>query len=212
MEYIVVGTGGHSKVVIDILRASNEKVVGIVDDLLQENYFLGIPILGTINNIVKILMEIPDAYFIVAIGNNERRRMVVEQLNNHTVNFGTAIHPSAIIGSNVIIDKGTVIMPNTVINAGAIIGEHVILNTACTVDHDCHIESYAHLSPGVHLAGNVTVGECVHLGIGSNIIQGIAVGTHSVIGAGSCVIDNVPANVVAVGCPARVIKTSIDKG
>lgn len=212
MAYIVVGTGGHSKVVIDILKASNEKIIGMVDDFIQENHLFGIPILGTIDKIEEIIMKIPDAYFIVAIGDNQSRKMVVKQLNNHSINFGTAIHPSAIIGSNVLINKGTVIMPNTVINAGAIIGEHVILNTACTVDHDCHIESYSHLSPGVHLAGNVTVGEGVHLGIGTNIIQGIAVGTYSVIGAGSCVIDNVPANVVAVGCPAKVIKTSVDKG
>ncbi|KAF6584487.1 acetyltransferase, partial [Paenibacillus sp. EKM208P] len=78
------------------------------------------------------------------------------------------------------------------------------------IDHDCRIEDFAHISPGVHMAGGVQIGRCAHIGIGASLIPGIRVGGNTLVGAGSCVIRDLPGNVIAVGCPARVIKTDND--
>ncbi|MGW9527074.1 acetyltransferase [Paenibacillus terrae] len=212
MSYIVFGAGGHAKVIVDILRACGEEIIGVLDDHCKEEKWNGFPILGNRNQIDQLLSLYPEALFIVAIGDNATRMKIVSQLKAAAVKFGTAVHPSAVIAPSAFIGEGSVVMPNSVINADAYVGKHVIVNTAATIDHDCRIEDFAHISPGVHMAGGVQIGRCAHIGIGASLIPGIRVGGNTLVGAGSCVIRHLPENVLAVGCPARVIKTDNDKG
>ncbi|TKH45571.1 acetyltransferase [Paenibacillus terrae] len=212
MSYIVFGTGGHAKVIVDILRSCGEKIIGVLDDFCNEEEWNGLPVLGDINQVDKLLFQYPGALFIVAIGDNTIRMKIVSQLKAATVKFGTAAHPSAVIAPSASIGEGTVVMPNSVINADAYVGEHTIINTAATIDHDCRIEDFVHISPGVHMAGGVQIGCCAHIGIGASLIPGVRVGCDTIVGAASCVIRDLPENVIAVGCPAKVIKTYKDKG
>ncbi|AET57666.1 acetyltransferase (isoleucine patch superfamily) protein [Paenibacillus terrae HPL-003] len=206
MSYIVFGAGGHGKVVVDILRSCQETIAGMMDDGIQAKKWNGLPNLGGIGQLDEITLKYPEALYIVAIGNNSIRMNIVERLKQMQVQFGTAIHSSAVIGSNISIGEGTVVMPNAVINADTHIGEHVIINTAATIDHDCCVEHFAHISPGVHVAGGVTIGCRSHVGISASLIPGVSIGKDTIIGAASCVIRDLPDHVVAVGCPARVIK------
>lgn len=212
MSYIIYGAGGHAKVIIDILYANHEMITGIVDDHFNEKEFKGIPVLGKSKDIKRIVKDYPDARFLIAIGNNNIRMNIVKQLEDFNVKWGTAIHPSVIIGSEVTIGEGTVMMSNVVVNADSIIGKHAILNTAATVDHDCSIANYVHLSPGVHTAGGVSIGECTHIGIAASLIPGVHVGRNTIVGASSCVLSDLPDEVVAVGCPAKTIKNLTNKG
>jgi len=205
MDYILYGAGGHAKVITDIVHAQGGRIIGIMDDH-QTGQWRGIPILGGMNMINQIISVYPQTSWLVAIGDNQIRRRVTDQLGLLGVCWGKAIHPDSIIGSGVVIGEGTVLMPRVVINADSIIGRHVILNTAVTVDHDNRIADYVHLSPGVHTAGNVTIGEESHIGIGASLIPGVKVGCRSLIGASACVVKDIPNHVVAVGCPAKVIK------
>jgi len=59
---------------------------------------------------------------------------------------------------------------------------------------------------GPELASPIIVGDDVWIGGGSIICAGITIGDNTTIGAGSVVVKNIPANVVAVGNPCRVIK------
>lgn len=199
--------GGHARVIMDILDAQEKKVAGFIDDHCFESPIETVPILGTTDQIEKILDAFPQSKFIVAVGSNVLRKRIVNKLSRYPVTFGMAVHPTAVIGSNVNIGSGSVIMPNVVINSGAAIGEHVILNTACTVDHECILHDFVHISPGAHLAGNVTVGSETQVGIGASVIQGIEIGAKTIVGAGACVVRDLPQNIVAVGCPARKMKT-----
>ncbi|MNB76737.1 putative acetyltransferase EpsM [compost metagenome] len=205
MSYIVYGAGGHAKVVIDILRAAGQRLIGVMDDSCRGDEWNGLKLLGNREQIGRVLLNHPGALFLVAIGDNAIRMSIAHQLKSAGAWFGQAIHPSAILGSNVGVGAGTVLMPGTIVNADTQIGEHVIVNTAATIDHDCRIGSYAHISPGAHLAGGVKVGTAAHIGIGASIIPGIQVGDGTVIGAGACAVRDVPDHVVAVGCPARII-------
>ncbi|WCT55359.1 acetyltransferase [Paenibacillus kyungheensis] len=212
MSYIIYGAGGHAKVIIDILHANHEMIIGVVDDYFKAKEFKGIPVLGKSEDIKRIVKDYPDARFLVAIGNNNIRMNIVKQLEYFNIKWGTAIHPSAIIGSEVTIGEGTVMMPNVVVNADSVIGKHTILNTATTVDHDCSIADYVHLSPGVHTAGGVSIGERTHIGIAASLIPGVHVGKDTIVGASSCVLSDLPDEIVAVGCPAKMIKNLKDKG
>jgi acetyltransferase EpsM len=202
---ILVGMGGHSKVVADVARKTGYDIVGWLDDHIPDrempNY------LGTLAEFERFAEE--DIEFFIAIGNNAVRQRIAESLTLHGVRFATLVDPSAIIGSGVVIHTGTVVMPGVIVNADACVGQHAILNTGATVDHDCAIGAYAHVSPGAHLAGGVTVGDLAHVGIGANIIQQINIGTGAVIGAGAAVIRDIPTYATAVGVPAQVIKTHV---
>ncbi|UFT98885.1 acetyltransferase [Radiobacillus kanasensis] len=203
--YILIGAGGHSKVVVDILIAQNKSIIGFVDDNAEDS-FLNYPILGKIEDMDRINKAHPSAKYLITIGNNELREKILKNLYPFNISFGEAIHPSAQLGSNVQVGVGTVIMPSVVVNHSSKIGNHAILNTGSTVDHDCDIGDYVHISPGVHLAGNVKIRMGTHIGIGSNVIQGIVIGERTVVGGGSVVIRNIDDHVVAVGVPVKIIK------
>ena len=59
---------------------------------------------------------------------------------------------------------------------------------------------------GLESASPITIGDNVWIGGGAIVLPGVTIGDNSVIGAGAVVTKDVPANVVAVGNPARVIK------
>lgn len=205
-EIILLGAGGHAAVIIDILKAQiakgeKIKIKGLLDDS-NKTECMGYPIIGSTLRVDDFNEE--NTYFIIAIGSNEIRYNLSEKYGH--LKFFTAIHPSAIIGSQVAIGDGTVVMPNAVINANASIGDHVIINTGVVVEHDNVIEKCVHLSPHATLCGTVTVKERTHIGAGTTVIQGLAIGSQSIIGAGSTVITDLPNQVTAVGTPAKVIK------
>lgn len=206
MDYILFGAGGHAKVVLDILLAKGERVIGVLDNNIQIEEWNHIKFLGGIDQISQIGEKYSRALFIVTIGDNQTRMKIVKSLSQEGLRFGTAVHPSAVIGSNVLIGEGTVIMPNVVINADTVIGEHVIVNTSASIDHDCLVHEYVHISPGVNMAGGVVVGNFSHIGIGASLIPRVRVGVDTIVGAASCVIRDLPDRVVAVGNPAKVIR------
>lgn len=193
------GASGHGKVVKDILNANGIKVEAFVDDNLNVNECGGRPVLHDATRLSPM---------IVSIGVNRIRKMIVERLkaNNPDIKFATAIHPSAVISPTAKIGEGTVVMAGAVINADAVIGNHSIINTGATVDHDCKIGDYCHIAPGVNISGATHVGEGTWVGVGSSVIQCLNIGKNCMIGAGSVVVKDIPDNVTAFGCPAKVIK------
>lgn len=193
------GASGHGKVVKDILNANGVKVEAFVDDNPNVNECGGRPVVHNATGLSPM---------IVSIGVNRIRKMIVERLkaNNPDIMFATAIHPSAVISPTAKIGEGTVVMAGAVINADAVIGNHCIINTGATVDHDCKIGDYCHIAPGVNISGATNVGEGTWVGVGSCVIQCLNIGKNCMIGAGSVVVKDIPDNVTAFGCPAKVIK------
>lgn len=160
---------------------------------------LGVPIRGPMAEVERLA----GARAVVAIGDNRTR----EKLASHLpLRWTTAIHPSSTIHPSAQIGEGTVICAGAVIQPDAEFGAHCIVNTASSVDHDCNIGDFVHIAPGTHLAGHVTIHRSAFLGIGVTAIPGVQVGENTVVGAGAVVIQDLPAEVVAVGIPARVVK------
>lgn len=188
------GASGHSRVIIDTLKACGIRIEGIFDDNHQVLSIMGFPVLHHWDG---------ESPIILAIGDNDTRKRLSQKLD---CEFGKAIHPTAIISATSEVGEGSVVMPGAVINAGTHIGRHCIINTGAVVEHDCRIEDYAHISPSSTLCGNVHIGEGTWVGAGSTVIQGINIGRWVVIGAGAVVINDIPDNAVAVGSPARIIR------
>ena len=198
-KVLLQGGGGHAKVVLDVLLGEGIVVPALVDAKFTGDMF-GVPRMKEYDPTFE-----RDAFVIVAIGDNAIRKRVAES-TKHT--FTNAIHRSAIISSSVTLGLGNMILHGAIVQAQSTIGNHVIINTGAQVDHDCVVEDYAHIAPRVVLCGNVTVGEGTLIGAGATVIPGKKIGKWATIGAGAVVVKDIPDFAVAVGHPARIIKTN----
>lgn len=200
---LVIGAGGHAKVVIDAARRSGcWHVIGLLDDASAAvgSTVLGVPVLGEVTQL-SVLRN--DAWVVVAIGHNATRSRIQGQLGKSGVPLATVVHPAAVIADSVTLGAGCVVMAGVVVNADAVLGEGVILNTGATIDHDCRIGSFAHIAPGVHLCGGVQVGEETLLGVGASAIPSIEIGSAAIVAAGAVVVRNVRNGATVAGVPAR---------
>lgn len=199
---LIIGAGGHAKVVADILRAQGVHVQGYLDDevSLQGQQRLGLPVLGP----VEAYRDFNPEGLIIGIGSNSARYAITKRLsdilNNVWIN---AIHPQAVIAPSVRFGAGVVVAAGAVINPDAVIGDHAIINTGATVDHDCVIGRFVHIAPGAHLAGGVQLEDEGLIGIGAVVIPGCHIGAKAIIGAGAVVVSDIPAGVTTKGIPAR---------
>ncbi|MDY6207029.1 MAG: acetyltransferase [Prevotella sp.] len=189
------GASGHAKVIIDILKAAGIGVGKLIDDNFLVKELNGIPVSHDVEENEPV---------IISIGNNSVRKKIATQYNH--LEFGKAVHPSAIISPSVAIGEGTVVMQGAILQADSQIGKHCIINTGASVDHECIIEDYTHISPHATVCGNSHIGEGTWIGAGATVIQSVNIGKWSVIGAGSVVIEDIPDGVIAVGNPCRIIK------
>jgi sugar O-acyltransferase (sialic acid O-acetyltransferase NeuD family) len=201
-KLIVIGAGGHGKVVADaVLAAARREMTGFLDDgpALLGKRLLGYPVLGT----TATWADWGSDEMVLAIGENAHRHRLFEQLTAAGAVLASVIHPRAVLGAGVGIGRGAVALANVVVNADSVIGDNVILNTMCSVDHDCAVEAHVHLAPAAHLAGDVRVGEGAFIGMGAVVCPHVTIGRWAVVGAGAVVTRDVADRATVVGVPAR---------
>lgn len=207
-EIVILGAGGHGRVVLDILRATGRyRPVGFVDanaDLRGQRVD-GLEVLGDASLLEDLAQE-GIGGVIVAIGDNAVRRKYAERAAELNLELVNAIHPSANIAGTATVGRNVVIAAGALVCAHCRIGDSVILNTGCIVDHESIIANAAHICPGAKLAGRVVVDSGAYVGIGATVIQNVHIGTDAIIGAGTVVIRHIPPAVTAVGVPARILK------
>lgn len=173
MKMILVGGGGHSAVVIEVIRAlACYTLVGIVDPHSEAHRVLGLPVIGNDDRLPEMRAQGVETAF-VAIGSNQLRQRLGVLLLSQGFRLPAIVHPSALVSPSATIGDGTIIMARAVIGARARVGAFAIVNTAAIIEHDNEIGAAAHVAPGVALAGSVTVGERSLLGIGSAVLPGI---------------------------------------
>lgn len=210
LPLIIIGGGGHAKVLASTLLLQHRSVLGFVDPNPSLPPLLGIAHLG--DDSATFLYPPDQVRLINGVGSIDStavRRLLYEKFRNRQYVFEIVIHPSAIIAPEVSIEDGVQVMAGAVVQPGSRLGSNVIINTGARVDHDCSIEAHSHIAPGAILSGDVHIGEEAHVGTGASIIQGITVGAASIVGAGAVVVHDVPAGATVVGVPARSIATRI---
>ena len=196
-EVVVLGSGGHAKVIIGALRSVGDVPVAIYDDSSEKlgQEVMGVPIVGPIK-------DAPNSgkAGVIAIGNNRIRERISIDLD---MEWATVVHKAAWVDPTVEIGEGTVVFAGAVIQAAAKIGRHVVINTCASVDHDSVLTDFVQLAPGVHTGGNVVIHIGAFVGVGASIIHGKTIGSWSIVGAGAAVIRDVPAETMVVGVPAK---------
>lgn len=206
---VVVGAGGHGRVVLDILlQAGRYRPVAFIDSntRLHNRRVDGLPVLGDVGALPKVRDECEVTGAIVAIGDNGVRRAFAEEIEGLGIELINAIHPSANIARNVTLGRNIVVAAGALVCAHCQIGDSVILNTGSIVDHETMIGTAAHVCPGARIAGRVTVEAGAFIGIGATVIQSLRIGCEAIIGAGAVVTRNVPPMTTVVGVPAKIIK------
>lgn len=194
---IIIGAGGHGKVIADIALKNGYEEISFVDDN-AEGSCLGFPIIGTVERLEELNDGSTD--FVIAVGDNAVRRKIAE---SHAVGWTKLIHPSAQIGFGAKIGAGTVVMAGAVINPDARIGRHCIINSCSVIEHDNRLGDFIHVSPNAALSGTVTVGDNTHIGIGAAVRNNITIGENTVIGAGAVVVKNISGGGTYIGIPAK---------
>ena len=202
---MILGAGGHGKVVAEIAKLM-EKWDDIVflDDNEKLREVNGIKVIGQFND-YRIYKDRYN-YAFVAIGDNELRLKLIENLKKEGLLIPALIHPFTSISDNCQIHEGTAVMAGAVINTNVIIGRGCIINTSSSIDHDGVLEDGVHISPGVHLGGTVKIGKHTWVCLGSNIINNVIIGSNVIVAAGAVVTENVPDNVMVAGIPAKIKK------
>jgi UDP-perosamine 4-acetyltransferase len=211
MQVLIVGAGGHGKVVLNILRAGGArkfKPAAFIDadPSLHGTAIDGVEVVGGPNQLPK-LRERKIRHAIVAIGDNRTRVQYARMLADAGFSLIRAIHPSASVAKTATIGENVVIAAGAVVCTDVTIGDSAIINTNAVVDHECAVGAGAHVCPGALLAGRVRLGELAFVGLGAKVIQCLTVGDRAIVGAGAVVLSDVPADATAVGVPARVVKT-----
>ena len=199
---VLIGAGGHCKVVIDALLAAGNSCDTIEvrdqDQLRSQTMLLGIPV-----KCFETISGLEGPRFHIAIGMNAIRRQFSLEVERKGDDLVNVIHPDAGVSRFSTLGKGVFLAACSRIGPAASIGDGVIVNHHAVVDHDCRVGEYSHIAPGVILGGGVGIGRGVLVGSGAVVLPGISIGDGTVIGAGAVVTRNVGDNEVWVGTPAR---------
>jgi len=203
---IVIGAGGHARVLIDALLLNAVAVIGIVDIDCDKagTELLGVKVIGDEREISRHAPgEIRLVNGLGSVGDVAKRREIYTRYKRSGYAFASVMHPASVIARDVRAGEGTCIMAGAIIQSGTVIGDNCIVNTGATIDHDCVLGHHVHIAPGVTLSGGVHVGEGTHIGTGASVIQGIRIGSNTVVGAAALVHRNVGDGRKVVGVPAR---------
>ncbi|MEQ8318421.1 MAG: NeuD/PglB/VioB family sugar acetyltransferase [Phycisphaerales bacterium] len=191
---ILVGGGGHARVVADAARAAGIAVAGFVDDA-PDARVPGLEHLGPI--------ERAGQHWHLCIGDVATRVRVLDSLHGSGV---TIVHPTAIFSPSAALDAGVFIGPGAIVNAEARIDASAIVNSGAIIEHDARVGRASHVAPAAVLCGAAAVGHGCLVGAGAILLPGVEIGHDAMVGAGAVVRESVPAGCVAVGSPARVLE------
>ncbi len=205
---VILGGGGHTRVLIDCLKTDRAVVLVAILDRERARWgsdLMGVPVVGG-DELLADLARRDVNCFVVGLGStgdNRPRQRLFDLGLSHGLKPLIVKHPTAICSKWIEVEAGAQLLPGCIVNAGAVLGENVIINSGAIVEHDCVVGNHAHIATGAKLASTVRVGTGAMIGAGATVRQCITIGEWSIVGAGAVVVRDVPAHAVVVGVPAR---------
>ena len=203
---VIVGAGGHGKVLLDICHAIGSRVAGFLDaDTTLPPQIHGAPILGSDAMLEDQSFVVAHA-FVLGVGDPAIRSRLNTYLGQAEAELATLVHPAAVVSEFAEIGGGSTVHAGAIVNIDARIGAHCVVNTGASVDHDCILSDGVQIGPGATVAGGVTCQPNVFVGTGASILPNVTIGKDAVVGGGSSVAKDVPCGVTVYGIPARIVR------
>lgn len=205
---VIVGAGGHGRGVLEILIAMGEvwerepRILGFLDDT-RVGWLAGHEVLGGLDRVEALARD--GARFLLGIGEPLPRQRVAARLVAVGAGFTRAVHPSATLYGDVVLETGAVVAAGVSIAANTRLGAHSLLNLNATVGHDCDLGPFATVAPGANLGGFVRMEEAAFVGLNGTVVPGRSIGAHARLGPGSVLLEDLPAGCIAFGVPARIV-------
>lgn len=211
MRVVLLGGAGHASDVLGAIEAFNDSrqleeecwiVVGILADVeVDPKRFAarGIKHIGTTDD----LKRVDAGHYIACAGYPKDRKVLADRADAVGLKAATVIHPKAWVPKNVVIGKGTIVLAGACVSPLAVFGDHAYISHGSLVGHDAQVDNYVSVMPGASVSGDTHLGEGCLIGSNATVLEKLTIGAWSIVGAGSLVTKDVPANVTAVGAPAR---------
>jgi len=208
IDVAIIGAGGFGREVNLILQQLIKKqyhyrFLGYFDDE-DKSEELDKLYLGTINHLNSYKEDIS---VVVAIGNGQVRKAVVDQIKNPKVSFLSLVSPYAIFNDLLEVGEGSIICAGANFTTNIKVGKFTVVNLNATIGHDCQLDDYSSVMPGANLSGDVHLKEEAFVGSGANILNGITLEQQSILGSGAVLTSDLSAGKTAVGVPAKEINS-----
>jgi UDP-perosamine 4-acetyltransferase len=202
---IILGGGGHARVLADCLRMTGCRVLGFTAPRRGPDLAPGI---GWLGNDSVVDRHAPGSVELVnglgSTGPTGQRAALFEQMAGAGYRFAGVQHPAAILsGLDVELGQGCQLLAGTLLGPGVRLGDNALINSRAVVEHDCRVGRHSHVATGAILCGGCDIGAGVHIGAGATLIQGITVGDGAIIAAGSVVTKDVESLTLVAGVPGR---------
>jgi sugar O-acyltransferase (sialic acid O-acetyltransferase NeuD family) len=206
-EIVVVGGGGHGKVLISLLKKKTGcRILGYVDPH-DRGTVLAVPWLGDDAVLPVLLRRHSQCQAAIGVGrvdaSSKRGYGLLARLEEMGFIVPAIVSPTAVVNEDVVLGAGSVVFDGAVVNSGTVTGRGCIMNTNCTVEHDCFLGYNVHIAPGSVLSGGVILGDNCMVGVGATIVQGVRIVADCLVGAGAVVVKDLDEPGMYVGNPAR---------
>ena len=195
---LLIGGGGHCHSCIDVIESTEIYMIeGIVQPKTSSKMILGYPIIGSDDDLPKLLKETKSVLITIGqIKNSKTRVRLFNLVKMLGAELPAIISPRAYCSKHAILGEASIIMHGAIVNAGARIGSNCIVNSQALVEHDVEIDDHCHISTGARVNGNVTINKGSFVGSGAVVKEGVKVGENVIIAAGQIVLQDVPNGMV----------------
>ncbi|HJN37483.1 MAG TPA: hypothetical protein QF353_01750 [Gammaproteobacteria bacterium] len=183
---ILIGAGGHSRIIMDCLKISGAKVIAHFDhrksEWLEE---IGVNYIdeNQLNDFASHKLQMVMSFIGSGPKKLETRFHEMENLAKKGALFPNIIHPTAVVSKECSIGMGVQILAGAVVNANVKLDNGCIINSNATVEHDTLVGKGVHVAPNATVLGQVQVGDYAYVGSSSVLIQKSIVQKRSFIKA-----------------------------
>ena len=197
------GTGRNVKEIAEVIGTWNEIV--FIDDTVKSGIYKGVcrmPFQCFVQKYSKEAAEV-----IIALGEPEHKINLYNKVKKAGYDFANVIHPSAEISPSATVGRGLIIKNGSIVSSDAVIEDNVCLEFNALIGHNCVIHRNCQISSMVVVGGDSEIGEGTYVAQSVPIKENIKIGANSVIGMGAVVLRDIPENVIALGNPARAMRS-----
>ena len=216
MNCLIVGNGDYARMMARYLNASKDTDIlcfTVNESLISSRLIDGIPVLSAqeIHEIYKPC----DYRLIMGIGYRNMNQIKAREFRRYKdmgYTFENYIHPTAIIGNDVILGEGNNIFEGVIVQQGVKIGDANLIYGGSIISHESEIGNFNSFSVKTCVAGCTKIGNNCFIGANSTIRDHIAISDYTLVGAAAYVSEGTNPYDVIVPEKSSVLigKNSLD--